>query len=579
MLRDGEIIVDNFAGGGGASLGIEMALGRAPDDAVNHNHEAMAMHKANHPHTKHHETGIWEISPRKIANGRPVGLAWFSPDCKHFSKAKGGKPVDKAIRGLAWVVCWWAASVKPRIIFVENVEEFQTWGPIGSDGKPCPARKGATFFRWVRRLRELGYTVEWNEIRAREHGVPTIRKRLFVVARRDGLPIVWPDPTHGPMRPEAYLTAADCIDWSQPCPSIFNRKKPLAENTLRRIARGIQRYVIESANPFIVSCTQTGGNGAGGVRAITDPLGTIVTKAEQCLIAPSMVQVGYGEREGQSPRCLNIHEPLGTIVAQGQKHALVSAFLAKHYTGVIGSKLNQPLGTVTTVDHHSLMACHLQRDFGKSVGSELLDPIGTVTAGGGGKTALVTSHLTHLRGGSDSHGSCSADLRQPTRTITANGLHQAEVRALLIKYYGSDQAPVLTDPLHTITTKDRFGLVTVHGQNYQIEDIGMRMLTPRELFRAQGFPDSYKIDVKVKYARSNKQMRNGESGEKVLSKAAQVRMCGNSVCPPVAAALVRANVYAAKLLGPSVEEWKPGLVKPGIQLSLFDLPEFMKVAI
>jgi site-specific DNA-cytosine methylase len=466
-------------------------------------------------------------------------------NCKHFSKAKGGKPVDKKIRGLAWVVIRWARDVRPRIIMVENVEEFKTWGKLGPDNKPCPISKGLTFQRWVRELKALGYRVEFKELRGCDHDTATIRKRLFVVARRDDLPIAWPEPTHGPSRANPYRTAAECIDWSQPCPSIFNRKKPLAENTLRRIARGIQRYVIESANPFIVSCTQTGGQGAGGVRAITAPLSTIVTKAEQCLISPVLAELGHGEHKNKGARRpADLHQPIGTVMAGGGKFALVSAFLAKHYTGVTGSELKQPIGTVTTVDHHS----------------------------------LVTSHMVHLRGGQDSHGNCSADLRQPTRTITANGLHQSEVRALLIKYYGSNQAPVLTDPLHTITTKDRFGLVTVQGQDYQVADIGMRMLTPRELFRAQGFPDSYLIDVPIKYKQTNKQKREGKPKLKMLSKSAQVRMVGNSVCPPVAAALVQANVYAAKPLGPSASEWEPGLVKPGTQLSLFDLDEF-RVAI
>lgn len=565
MLRDGEIIVDNFAGGGGASLGIEMALGRGPDVAVNHNPEALAMHAANHPHTQHFCESVWDVNPLEATWGRPVGLAWFSPDCTHFSKAKGSKPVSKKIRGLAWVVCRWAAKVKPRIIILENVEEFQTFGPLKRNRRPCPKRKGEYFRLFVSHLRALGYKVDWKLLSACDYGAPTIRKRLFLVARRDGLPIVWPKPTHGPGRVNPYRTAAECIDWSQPCPSIFNRKKPLAENTLRRIARGIQRYVIESADPFIVSCTQTGGQGAGGVRAITDPLSTIVTKAEHCLISPVLAELGHGEHKNKGARRpADLHQPIGTVMAGGGKFALVSAFLAKHYTGVTGSELKQPIGTVTTVDHHSLVACHLQRDFGKSVGSGLIEPTGTITAGGGGKTALVTSHLTHLRGGSDSHGSCSADLRQPTRTITANGLHQAEVRALLIKYYGTDGDPAIAGPLHTITTKDRFGLVTVHGQSYQIADIGMRMLTPRELFRAQGFPDSYQIEIN----------HNG----KVLSKAAQVRMVGNSVSPPVAAALVQANVYATKPMGPSASEWEPGLVKPGTQLSLFDLDEF-RVAI
>lgn len=507
MIYEHELIVDSFAGGGGASCGIEIALGRSPDIAVNHNAPALAMHKANHPHTLHFNESVWDVKPKKVTQGRPVGLAWFSPDCKHFSKAKGGKPVDKKIRGLAWVACWWAHSVKPRIIIVENVEEFQTWGPVGPDKKPCPARKGITFFRWVKRLRDLGYKVEWKELRACDYGAPTIRKRLFVVARRDGMPIVWPEPTHGPGR-KPYRTAEECIDFSLPMLSIFANKeqakawakfhkkwtpkRPLAENTMKRIARGIFRHTIQEQNPFIITCTQTGGGASGGVRAIDDPLSTIVTKAEHCL---------------------------------------VSAFIAKHYTGVVGSDLREPLGTVTTVDHNS----------------------------------LVTSQLVHLRGNVNATGNkSSSDTREPMRTITANGNHIAHVTALLVKYYGTDGNPCMNEPLHTITTKDRFGLVLVKEAMYQIWDIFMRMLTPRELFRAQGFPDSYKIDLNFKGRR--------------LSSANQVKMVGNSVSPPCAAELVRANAFARAFKGPSLDEWSPGEVKP-VQLSLFDFDEILGAAV
>lgn len=492
-LRSDELIVDSFAGGGGASLGIEMALGRSPDIAVNHDPEAIAMHRANHPTTRHYCESVWDVSPRKVTEGKPVGLAWFSPDCKHFSKAKGGKPVDKNIRGLAWVVIRWARDVKPRVVILENVEEFQTWGPLLEDGTPCPARKGITFRRWLGELKGLGYQVEFRELRACDYGAPTTRKRLFLIARCDGQPIVWPEPTHGPGRSLPYRTAAECIDWSLECPSIFDRERPLAENTLRRIARGIQRYVIEAADPFIVPLTH---HGERRVHPIGEPMPTVngAHRGELALVSPSLIQTGYGEREGQSPRCLDIHQPLGTVVAGGAKHALVAAFLAKHYTGVVGSQLSLPIDTVTSIDHHS----------------------------------LVTSNLIKLRGGLETHHTTAQDIREPLPTITAGGTHLAEVRAFLIKYYGSDQDPQLALPLHTITTKDRFGLVTVHGEEYTIVDIGLRMLSPRELFRAQGFPDSYKINVEFE----------GRS----LSKTAQVRMCGNSVSPYAGAALVAANV-------------------------------------
>lgn len=468
-----ELVVDLFAGGGGASTGIEQAIGRHVDIAVNHDPEAVSLHEANHPQTRHFVSDVFEVDPVAVTGGQAVGLLWASPDCKHFSKAKGGKPVNKKIRSLAWVVVKWAKLVDPRVICLENVEEFQTWGPLAADGRPCPQRKGNTFARWVAQLRNLGYTVEWRELRACDYGAPTIRKRLFLVARRDGQPIVWPEATHAasdslPVRQKKlkpWRTAAECIDWSVPAPSIFERERPLADATCRRIAKGIMRYVVDAAEPFIVDDA-----------------------------AYAMVQTGYGEREGQAPRALDLGKPLGTVVA-GQKHALVQAFLAKHYTGVVGSDLNDPMATVTSVDHHSLVAAH-----------------------------LVAIDNQSSNGG---HRSIS----DPLLTTTTENRH-ALVRAFLVKYYGTDQDPQMGEPLHTVTTKDRFGLVTVKGEPYAIVDIGLRMLTPRELYRAQGFPESYAID-------------KGSDG-RPLTKTAQVRMCGNSVCPPLARAIVAANWPAAE---------------------------------
>ena len=393
-----------------------------------------------------------------------------------------------------------AHRAHPRVIHLENVEEFQTWGPLGQDQRPCPIRKGQTFRRWVRTLERLGYVVEWRELRACDYGAPTIRKRLFLVARRDGLPIVWPEPTHA-AKPQKlangsslkpWRTAAECIDWSLPCPSIFERERPLAEATLRRIAHGVMRYVVNSAAPFIVRIGQTGHGDSGKVRGIHEPVSTITSKAEHLLCSPTLVQTGYGERAGQAPRVPGLDKPLGTVVAGASKHALVAAFLAKHYTGVVGTDVRAPIGTVTTQDHHS----------------------------------LVAASMVKLRGTSNS---TAADA--PLHTISAGGQHHAEVRAFLTAYYGSDQDTPLTEPMHTVTTKPRFGLVTVAGQQYAIADIGMRMLQPRELYRAQGFPDSYVID-------------RGHDG-RALPKDAQVRMCGNSVCPPLARALVSANYAAA----------------------------------
>lgn len=486
-----ELIVDNFAGGGGASLGIEMALGRSPDIAINHDPAALGMHERNHPNTRHFCESVWDVDPKQATAGRPVGLAWFSPDCKHFSKAKGGKPVSKRIRGLAWVVIKWARAVKPRVICLENVEEFQKWGPLVGD-RPCPKRIGKTFKRWKRSLHELGYKVEHRELRACDYGAPTSRKRLFLIARRDGQPIAWPAATHGPgLLP--YRTAADCIDWSIPCPSIFERRKPLAEATQRRIAAGIKRFVIEAAEPFIVKYHSEKRPSEARIASLAEPLPTQTTENRFALVAPTLVQTGYGERAGQRPRYLDLHAPLGTVMGDGQKHALVSAFLAKHYTGVVGQQLEQPIGTVTAIDHHS----------------------------------LVTSNLVKLYG-----TSAGATVEAPMPTVTADGQHIAEVRAFLVKYYGEGgQWADLADPMHTIPTKDRMGLVMVKGEPYQIADIGLRMLRARELFRAQGFPDSYVIDQ--------------TAAGKALTHTDQVRMCGNSVCPPLAAAIVAAQFPAA----------------------------------
>ncbi|MBB3132170.1 DNA (cytosine-5)-methyltransferase 1 [Paenibacillus rhizosphaerae] len=565
-----EIIVDNFAGGGGASTGIELATGRSVDIAINHDPAAIAMHRANHPDTEHYCESVWDVDPREVTSGRQVGLVWLSPDCKHFSKAKGGKPVEKGIRGLAWVAVRWAATVRPRVIMLENVEEFKTWGPLMKDGYPDPDRKGRTFNCFVNALRRQGYRVEWRELRACDYGAPTIRKRLFLVARCDSRPIVWPEPTHGaPDSPEVlagkrkpWRTAAEIIDWSIPCPSIFERKKSLAENTERRIARGLQRFILENPNPFIAPFvikvnhhgmdfrgqaideplqTVTAKNGWGIVTPVlavnttghpgsqpNEPLRTVTTGNHHMLVSPTLIEIGYGEGPGQAPRVPGLHKPLGTVVSGGRKHALVAAFLAKHYGGNYtgpGTELGEPLSTVTTVDHNALVTAHVVRHFGESVGSSADVPLGTVTAGGGGKSGIVTSHLVKLR------GTCQdgQPATEPMPTITAGGMHVGEVRAFLLKYYGNaDNGQQLDEPLHTVTTKDRFGLVTIHGVDYQIVDVGMRMLEPHELFAAQGFPRNYIIDT--------------DADGRKYSKSAQVARCGNAVPPPFAEALVRTNL-------------------------------------
>jgi DNA (cytosine-5)-methyltransferase 1 len=508
-----ELVVDLFAGGGGASTGIELAIGRHVDVAVNHDPEAVSLHTANHPQTRHFCADVFEVDPLTATGGQPVGLLWASPDCKHFSKAKGGKPVSKKIRGLAWVVVKWAQAVRPRVICLENVEEFQTWGPLGDDDRPCPHRKGQTFQLWKAQLQKLGYVIEHRELRACDYGAPTIRKRLFLVARRDGQPIVWPAPTHAkpdakgkvPKGMKPWRTAAECIDWSIPCPSIFERDRPLADATCRRIAKGIMRYVVEAEQPFIVN-----GHAAFVTKFNTGSTGFSPDSPMHTVTAG-----------GQQARP-------GTAITQG----VVTAFLAKHYTGAVGSDLTDPIGTVTSVDHHSLVTANLihmghgegkdgKARFSHGVRS-VEEPLNTITAQGAA-AGIVTSHLIKLRG--DNVGS---PVTEPLHTVSAQGLHHGEVRAFLVKYYsqGGTDRP-LTDPMHTIPTKDRLGLVMVRGEPWAIVDIGLRMLTPRELYRAQGFPDSYQIEF-------------GAAGEPI-TKTAQVRMCGNSVCPPLARAIVAAN--------------------------------------
>ncbi|MDT0635062.1 DNA cytosine methyltransferase [Spectribacter hydrogenooxidans] len=539
-----ELVIDLFAGGGGTSIGLEQALGRPVDIAVNHDPQAVSMHRANHPDTEHFCESVFKVNPVRVTRGLPVGLLWASPDCTHHSKAKGGKPASKKIRGLAWVVVKWARRCRPRVIMLENVEEFQDWGPLGEDGRPCKRRKGQQFDEWVHQLERLGYRVEYKLLRACDYGAPTIRRRLFVVARRDGRPIAWPQPTHAPAddarvkrnRLQPYRTAAECIDWSIPAPSIFTRKRPLADNTLRRIAKGVQRFVLDAAAPYIVRIGQTGWRGDGQQYPIDDPLTTITTKAEHLICTPFIAKhrehstgsaadaplhtitagghqakrpgtgnamslaVPYfiprhGEAEGQAPRTRDVNQPMPTVTATANGASLVAAFMEQANTGVVGHAATKPVSTIVGKGStQRLVAAHISRQFGASIGSDAQTPVGTVTAGGGGKSALVA--------------------------------------ALMAPYYGSGSGETgrdLRQPAPTATTKDRLQLVTVDidGETWVLTDIGMRMLQPRELYRAQGFPESYIID-------------RGADGE-ALPKHAQVRMCGNSVCPPVAAALAQAN--------------------------------------
>jgi DNA (cytosine-5)-methyltransferase 1 len=563
-----ELVVDNFAGGGGASTGIALAIDRSVDIAINHDPAAIAMHQANHPDTLHLCESVWEVNPRKVTQGQPVGLAWFSPDCTHFSKAKGGKPVSKKIRGLAWVAVRWVAQVRPRVIMIENVEEFVTWGPLiaardtetgrllkkvyGEDGESCdivvaapgeevplelrvmhpdPKRKGQTFRAFVNKLRKFGYQVDWKELRACDYGAPTIRKRFFLVARCDGWPIVWPEPTHGDPKSKAvqsgklqpWRTAAEIIDWSIPCPSIFERKRPLKEATLRRIARGIMKFVINNATPFIIPVTH---HGSDRVASIDAPFPTITAahRGEHALITPVI------DRQFTRSTANAADEPLGTITAGGSGKAnLVTAFLTQYHTeatnsAVRGQTVDKPLLTQDASNRYGLVAASLVKHYGggyTGAGNDPGEPLSTVTAVD--HNALVTSHMIKMYG-----TNVGQRTDEPLHTITAGGFHLGEVRAFLLKYYSTNVGQELDEPLQTVTTKHRFGLVTVHGEDYQIIDIGMRMLEPRELFKANGFPDDYIIDVEI----------NG----KKCSKASQVARCGNAVPPHFVKALVEANL-------------------------------------
>ncbi|MDU6921991.1 MAG: DNA cytosine methyltransferase [Roseburia hominis] len=542
-MINGELIVDNFAGGGGASTGIELATGYSVDIAINHDPEAIKMHKANHPNTKHYCENVWAVDPVKACKGHPVALAWFSPDCKHFSKAKGGKPKDKNIRGLAWVACRWAGLVRPRVIMLENVEEFKTWGPLGRRHHPIKSKQGETFRKFVQQLTDLGYEVEFRELVAADYGAPTMRKRFFMIARCDGKPIVWPEPTHAPADSDEvkagllkpYVGAYTQLDFSLPCPSIFDTSeeikekygiravRPLAPKTMERIARGLKKFVLDNPEPFIIQCNHGGERRPNNIResmpTITgkhgyeiveptfapymgtnttnhpggnckDPIHTITTGNQQCLISPTLIQY-HSETAKDEVRGQSIEEPIMTVDSSN-RYGLVTSFLHKFYDGGYkgaGETLENPLPTVTSWDHNS----------------------------------VVTANLIQMNNHCD-----GKDIRQPLPTITAGDGHFGEVRAFLIKYYGQGIGQDIKEPLDTVTARDRFGLVTIEGVDYQIVDIGLRMLEPRELYGCQGFPDDYIID-------------HDYTG-KTYPRSEQVRRCGNAVCPPIPAALVRANL-------------------------------------
>lgn len=683
-MVNGELIIDSFAGGGGASTGIEIATGKSVDIAINHDPMAIAQHKANHPSTKHYCESVWDVNPKEACSGHPVALAWFSPDCKHFSKAKGGKPKDKNIRGLAWVALRWAALVRPRVIILENVEEFKDWGPLNRGHRPIKAKKGVTFRKFVIQLENLGYTVEHRELVAADYGAPTTRKRFFLIARCDGNPIVWPDPTHGPRDSEKvkagilkpYVGAYTQIDFSLPCPSIFDSKeeiwekygiraqRPLAEKTMKRIARGLQKFVFENPEPFIVPIGYGERKGQQPrVHDIQDPLPTVVGSCKHYLCAPTLIQY-HSETASGEVRGQKLDEPVMTVDGSN-RYGLVSAFIAKYYAGETrsdASDLSTPLHTVMARWGQSLCAAHLIQMNNHCDGRDITDPIPTITAGDGHfgevraflrryvpnesdrcikganrsrnnscaqgreiledikqtesqkrnnsdrpkenggqfeiglpwrsclerrktiSNASASSNVGDLCRGNtrqDGHqsqerkqkgqqvgksGSCiketelkscdkngAEDVQQLSGeilgeskgnekrrnvvfgdsegvgNISDNSISCGEFRAhTLIKYYGQGTGQSIKDPLDTITANDRFGLVTIQGVDYAIVDIGLRMLEPKELYGCQGFPDDYIIDR--------------DYTGRLYPRSEQVKRCGNAVCPPIPAALVKANL-------------------------------------
>ena len=579
-----EIIVDSFAGGGGASTGIELATGRVVNIAINHDPDAILMHRTNHPHTEHFQASVWDVDPKEVCRGRAVGLLWASPDCKHFSKAKGGKPVDKNIRGLAWIVLRWAGTVRPRVIMLENVEEFQTWGPVRK-GKPVKKKAGQTFRKWLSQLQELGYTVEWRELVAADYGAPTTRKRFFLIARCDGRPVVWPEATHAPAdsqevkagQKKPWRSAAEIIDWDLPCPSIFdtreqirekhglNAQRPLRPNTMRRVTRGVDKFVIKSGNPFLVIVNHAGefrgqslgdplqtitakhgygvanpiiapltmhnnenavgtaitspvntitGSGAGGHqmlitptlaaigqtnggdrgRSVTEPTHTQVSKAEECVVCPAMIQ--YHTEQSEHVRGQAVTDPIMTIDASN-RYGIAAATLTKYYgNDQHGQSIQDPLHTITAKDREGVTLASLVKMKGTNLGGPATEPVQTITAGGG-HHGLVTTEVAEATPG--------ADLR-----------NWPKIRAALNEYCGYK----LED--------NEVILFLIGGAWYFMADIGLRMLTPRELYRANGFTDDYKIE------------RDYQGN--VYGKTKQVARCGNAVPPPFATALVRANL-------------------------------------
>lgn len=542
-----EIIVDNFAGGGGASTGMELATGRVVDIAINHDPDAILMHRTNHPHTTHYQASVWDVDPVEVCRGRPVGLAWFSPDCKHFSKAKGGKPVDKNIRGLAWIVLRWAGTVRPRVIILENVEEFQTWGPVRK-GKPVKKLTGQTFRKWLDQLRNLGYDVEWRELVAADYGAPTTRKRFFLIARCDGRPIVWPTPTHAPAdSPEVkaglrkpWRSAAEIIDWSLPTPSIFDTKesirekynlaaqRPLRPNTMARVARGVDKFVIKTASPFLVVVNHSGefrGQDPG------EPLQTVTAKHGYGVASPVLAPWTVTNTTNSTGHPAS--EPVDTArTGGGGGQMFLSASLVQYHTEqgerVRGQGLDAPLLTVDASNRYGLSTVCLEKYYGTATGQGAGEPLHTITAKD--REGVVAAHMVKLKG-----TNLGGPVSEPVQTITAGGGHFGVVTTMIAPVSpGADLKnwPKIRELLNTYCgyglKEDEVILFQITGGLYFMADIGLRMLTPRELYRANGFPDDYIIDR--------------DYTGKEYGKAKQVARCGNAAPPPFATALVRANL-------------------------------------
>lgn len=541
-----EMIIDNFAGGGGASTGIELATGRAVDAAINHDPDAILMHQTNHPQTRHYCESVWDVDPWEVTRGRPVGLAWFSPDCKHFSKAKGSKPVDRNIRGLAWIVLKWAGTVKPRVIILENVEEFQTWGPVRK-GKPVKSRRGETFRKWKEQLQALGYEIDHRELVAADYGAPTIRKRFFLIARCDGKPIIWPERTHAPKDSEEvkngkckpWRGAAEIIDWTIPCPSIFDTTdeikekygiravRPLAINTQKRIARGIEKFVLQNKEPFIVPIGYGERKGqAPRVHDIKEPVSTVVSSGKQYLAMPSLIQ--YHTEQSERVRGQGMDEPIMTLDA-ANRYGLSVAYLAEYFQNGRPLDVNSPLHTSTTKDRECLCMAHMEKFFSGGYtgnGSDANTPLGTVTAvdhNGLVETFISKFYKTGIGQKPD----------EPLHTVTTSAGHFGIVtvkmnRSEMNLHHWNEVRELLNAYCGYAIAADEILLLDVNGTLYFISDIGLRMLTPRELYAANGFPPDYIID-------------HDYTG-KAYGKTKQVARCGNAVPPPFAEALVRANL-------------------------------------